>query len=198
MLKLTGLEQQIELPGQVERCAAEADSSGLYSVCVKLTGEDSTRQLEAFVLGLDAEIKAGSQPPERRQLTIVVVDDSPAQRELASAPFIELGDTVHIGTNGLEGLALCLQHKPDIVLSDVQMPKMDGWQLLRMIKSRQQLASTPVIFLTTLSSEEDRLRGYRLGVDDYIAKPYASSTLVEHVERAVQRTKVGAHSWAHA
>jgi CheY-like chemotaxis protein len=117
----------------------------------------------------------------------LIVDDSPAQARLASEPFRARGDEVFVADDGLAGLGMALKHLPDIILSDVQMPKADGWQLLRMIRARKQLSRTPVIFLTTLGSEEDRLKGYRLGVDDYLEKPYSQEVLVAHVERLLQR-----------
>jgi CheY-like chemotaxis protein len=82
-----------------------------------------------------------------------------------------------------------LSDPPDVILSDVQMPRMDGWQLLRMVRSRQQLSAVPLLFLTTLSGEQDRLRGYRLGVDDYIHKPYEPSEVVARTDRAVVRAE---------
>jgi CheY-like chemotaxis protein len=122
-------------------------------------------------------------------LSVVVVEDEPLQSEAAAEPFRSRGDRVRICRDGLEALASCLDDPPDVVLSDVQMPRMDGWQLLRMLRSRPALATVPVLFLTTLSSEQDRLRGYRLGVDDFIAKPYEPSELVARADRAVVRAE---------
>jgi CheY-like chemotaxis protein len=95
---------------------------------------------------------------------------------------------VQVAKDGLEGLGLCLKSPPDIILSDVQMPRMDGWQFLRMLRSRPTLKQVPVLFLTTLGTEEDRLRGYRLGVDDFLQKPYQPRDLLGRVDRAVMRS----------
>jgi DNA-binding LytR/AlgR family response regulator len=84
---------------------------------------------------------------------------------------------------------LALKEPPDVVLSDVNMPRMDGWQFLRMMRSRENLAGVPVIFLTTLSGEEERLKGYQLGVDDYVNKPYRSTELRARVDRLTARMR---------
>ncbi|HEX2731714.1 MAG TPA: response regulator [Polyangiaceae bacterium] len=153
-------------------------------------GSDSMQRLEEFILSGDvpAEPTRFSVVP-RRTLTIVVVDDSKFHAENAAAPFRARGDNVQMAENGLIGLGQCIKHMPDVILSDVQMPKVDGWQLLRMLRSRPQFADTPIIFLTTLDSEHDRLLGYRLGVDDYLNKPYAPEALIAAVDRAVRARK---------
>src|SRR5690606_15570882 len=77
----------------------------------------------------------------------------------------------------------------DVILSDVNMPVMDGWQFLRMIRSRPSIASVPVVFLTTLGGEAERLKGYQLGVDDYIPKPFDNQELTLRVARILGRSR---------
>jgi DNA-binding response OmpR family regulator len=193
-IQLADIGEGVEVPTIAEESVAVDGESERYSTRVRLD-EVALRSIEQFIVEADpsfSEQHATVRPP--RRLKVLIVDDSPKQMEHAAAPFIERGDEVITASDGLMGLALCLKHEPDIVLSDVQMPKADGWQLLRMIRARKQLATTPVIFLTTLSGEEDRLRGYRLGVDDYIAKPYPQDVLVRRVQRLLDRAQ-GALSW---
>ena len=147
------------------------------------------RRLEWFIVNCAPEPGQFGPDPQKRKLDIMIVEDDPLQSETTAAPFRNRGDTVRISQDGLQGLASCLERRPDVILSDVQMPKMDGWQFLRMVRSRPALATVPVLFLTTLSSEQDRLLGYRLGVDDYIAKPPKPSELVARVDRAVVRAE---------
>jgi DNA-binding response OmpR family regulator len=70
------------------------------------------------------------------------------------------------------------------------MPKMDGWQLVRLLRSKPQFAAVPLLFTTTLNGEADRLRGYRLGIDDYIAKPFRVAELRVRVERLLARSSL--------
>ena len=129
--------------------------------------------------------------PIRRSdaLSIIVVDDDDSYRELAAEPFRKRGDIVRTTSDGLEALAMCLKEPPDIMLSDVQMPRMDGWQLLRLIRARPSLASLPVVFLTMLNDDNERLLGYQLGVDGYIAKPYKPEELLIRVTQILRRAK---------
>lgn len=132
---------------------------------------------------------APSGPTRPDALDVVVVDDDARYRELAAEPFRSRGDVVRTYADGLEALSQCLQQPPDVILSDVTMPRMDGWQLLRLVRAREQTASIPVVFLTTLGGESERLLGYQLGVDAYIPKPYNPQEMLVRVHRIVQRSK---------
>ncbi len=193
IVKFEVVEQQatVSIPAVVTELT---EIAGGHTAQVSFDDGEAKKLLETFIVGADPSEVINQAEPQSRPLVIVVVDDSEAQREIASAPFLRRGDTVHIANDGLAGLALCLKCEPDVILSDVQMPKADGWQLLRMVRARPNLKHVPFIFLTTLSSEDNRLRGYRLGVDDYLAKPYSPEVLVARVDRVVQRHKVGMHS----
>jgi CheY-like chemotaxis protein len=122
-------------------------------------------------------------------LRVVVVDDDTRYREQAAEPFRKRGDSVLATADGLEALAACLKEPPDVILSDVQMPRMDGWQLLRLVRARPSLAAVPVIFLTSLGGESERLLGYQLGVDAYLPKPYDPDELLVRVHQIVRRAR---------
>ncbi|HET9932130.1 MAG TPA: response regulator [Polyangiaceae bacterium] len=167
-----------------------------FSIGVKFVDPngDFQQRIEWFILNSEPAERQFGQHPHRRQLKLVVADDDPLQAEATAKPFLGRGDNVLLAADGLEALGLCLKEKPDVLLTDVHMPKMDGWQLLRMVRARPQLAGIPVLFLTTLASESDHLLGYRLGVDDYLAKPCAPSALLERIDRAALRATQAARS----
>lgn len=131
----------------------------------------------------------GAAAAPRHPLSLVVVDDDESLRRPVVAALQARGDRVREAENGLEALSLCLKQVPDLVLSDVQMPKLDGWQLVRLLRSRSSLAQLPVILLTTLNDDDARLRGYQLGVDDYIGKPVRQEELLARVDRVVTRNR---------
>jgi uncharacterized protein (TIGR02266 family) len=131
-------------------------------------------------------------PP--RRLSVVIVDDDHGCRTLAAQPFRTRGDYVRVAPDGFEALAQCLKEPPDVIVSDVHMPRMDGWQLLRMCRARPTLSSVPFLFLTTLGGEQERLRGYQLGVDDYVSKPFRGKELQARVDRVVSRVQKASHS----
>lgn len=128
-------------------------------------------------------------PQTATPLEVVVVDDDPRWRALAAEPFLKRGDRVRECVDGLQALATCLQQPPDVILSDVQMPRMDGWQFLRTIRGNPAVASIPVVFLTSLDGDSDRLRGYQLGVDAYLPKPFQPDELLLRVHRLVRRAR---------
>lgn len=134
--------------------------------------------------------------PSARRLSVVIADDDHGCRTLAAAPFRQRGDYVRVAPDGFEALAQCLKETPDVIVSDVHMPRMDGWQLLRMCRARPTLSSVPFLFLTTLGGEQERLKGYQLGVDDYMPKPFRGKELQARVDRVVSRVQRSPHALA--
>ena len=148
--------------------------------------DDCRGRIERFIAEQPAKVSL-LPPPARRALNLLLVDDDPLSLEAAASCFRDRGDLVRKAANGLDALAACLKQPPDAILSDVQMPKMDGWQLVRMVRARPTLSSIPFIFFTTLGGEEERLRAYRLGVDDFLAKPCKAEVLRMRVDRMILR-----------
>jgi two-component system, OmpR family, response regulator len=151
-------------------------------------GDRATEQLSTYL-----REAITSAPPRREWITslgVLVVDDNDQYRTVAAEALRDAGFEVITASNGFEALSLALKHQPSAIVTDVTMPGMDGWQLLRMVRSRPTLRRTPVIFLTDLSSESERLRGYQLGVDDYVNKPFSSVELLARVERVLERARM--------
>jgi CheY-like chemotaxis protein len=178
----------VEIPCEIVDISREA-ATGKYTFGVKFIDPDETarKRLEWYILNSDPVPGQFGGVEHRCRLDVVIADDEPLQREAAARCFQERGDTVRMAGDGLAALSECLRKAPDLVLSDVQMPRMDGWQLLRMLRGRLALRNVPVVFLTSLASERDRLLGYRLGVDDYVSKPHVPADLLERADRAVVR-----------
>lgn len=98
------------------------------------------------------------------------------------------GFSVDTASDGEEAIALAERRAPDLLITDVMMPRMDGWALVRHLRARPDFNALPVIFLTALSSEDDRIRGFRLGADDYMAKPFRFEELDLRVTKTLRRT----------
>jgi uncharacterized protein (TIGR02266 family) len=124
-------------------------------------------------------------------LDVMVVDDNPRACDLLASVFLGRGDTVRKAANGIEALGLCLKRPPDVLLLDIEMPHMDGWQLLQIVRTRPSLSSIPVLFVTALCQLQERLRGYRLGVDDFIPKPWRAEEVLARVDRIVMGARQG-------
>jgi DNA-binding response OmpR family regulator len=130
-----------------------------------------------------------SPAPERRAVRVLVVDDDATLLRQTVAALRSEGYEVMEAGQGAEALSVALSERPGAILSDVTMPVMDGWQLLRMVRARPELEGIPVLFHTNLDSDSERLRGYTLGVDDYVDKPAQPQDLAERIERAVTRRR---------
>ena len=124
------------------------------------------------------------EPVPHRAASILVVDDALTVRELQRSIFENAGYRVRVAVNGEEALADISHERPDLVLTDVQMPRMDGFELTEAIRKQPSLASLPVIILTSRGSDEDRRRGLECGADGYIVKSgFDQSALLSAVER---------------
>ena len=124
---------------------------------------------------------------EPAQPKILVVEDDPASRDLVRRALSGRGFGILEAKDGIEALDLVVQTTPDLVVTDVNMPRMNGWDLVRRLRSRPATAFVPVIFLTAMDKEGDRIYGFRLGADDYLVKPFSPAELAVRAERHILR-----------
>lgn len=115
------------------------------------------------------------------QAEILVVEDSPTQAEKLKYVLEKNDLRVSIALSGKDALKLLKDHKPSIVISDVVMPEMDGYELCKHIKTDEKLKDIPVILLTALSDTKDVLRGLECGADNFITKPYDDGYLLSRI-----------------
>ncbi len=122
------------------------------------------------------------------KIKILVVDDESRMRKLVRDFLEREGYAVLEAGDGMEALDLFYEDKNiDLCILDVMMPKIDGWQVLREIRSQSRL---PVIMLTARSEERDELKGFEIGVDEYISKPFSPKILVARVGALLKRANV--------
>jgi DNA-binding response OmpR family regulator len=120
---------------------------------------------------------------------ILVVEDEQDLRELIVLELEEVGHTTFEAKNGLQGLEKLSQERPDLILSDITMPEMNGYQFFRSVREgHPEHDQTPFILLTALSARQDELKGLRLGVDDYLTKPIDFELLIARVEAGLRRS----------
>ncbi|HVK87887.1 MAG TPA: response regulator [Kofleriaceae bacterium] len=120
---------------------------------------------------------------------VLVADDDAWILRMVATVLEKRGYSVETAVDGEDALARALARAPDLLITDVMMPKVDGWSLVRQLRSHAELAMLPVIFLTALSSEDDRIRGFRLGADDYVTKPFRFEELDLRVAKTLRRTQ---------
>jgi two-component system, cell cycle response regulator len=117
----------------------------------------------------------------KSQLSVLIIEDHPDQRDLLAIVLQREGYKVVTAANGLEALEKLAQHEVHIALSDIMMPKMDGFELINKIRSNSALRHIYIILITARIQEGDRVRGLDLGADDYITKPFSFSELLARV-----------------
>lgn len=115
---------------------------------------------------------------------ILIVDDDATLLRFLSEYLVREGFEVTGADRGAKALKLFYQERPDIVVLDLMMPGMDGWEVCARLR---ELADTPIILLTAKASEADKLRGFRLGVDDYVVKPFSLAELAARIGAVLAR-----------
>ena len=120
---------------------------------------------------------------EQRTPTIMVVDDSVTVRKVTSRFLNRAGFVVHTARDGVEALRLVHESQPDLMLVDVEMPRMDGFELLSILKSNETFKDIPVVLITSGTGEKHKQRGLSLGADNYFGKPYREDELLEEINR---------------
>lgn len=118
---------------------------------------------------------------------LLVVDDEPALREMLQDILSEKGFSVVTAADGGEGLKKIYEENPDLIILDCSMPVLTGYELLERMRTDPMLINKPVVMLTVNSSERDQIKGLRLGVDDYITKPFKTSILIARINSILER-----------
>jgi two-component system, OmpR family, copper resistance phosphate regulon response regulator CusR len=119
---------------------------------------------------------------------ILIVEDEKKTAAFICRGLTEDNFTVDTVENGRDGLELAMTREYDLIILDVMLPGMDGWEVLKRLRDRGK--ETPVIMLTVLNGVDDRIKGLKLGADDYLAKPFAFSELLARIHTILRRGPV--------
>lgn len=122
---------------------------------------------------------------DARDMTILIVDDEPRIRDLVRMNLELEHYRVEEASNGIEALEKVRDILPDLIILDVSMPEMDGFETLRHLR---EVSTVPVIMLTVRQSEADKIRGLDLGADDYLAKPFSPPELLSRIRALLRRS----------
>lgn len=121
--------------------------------------------------------------------SILLIEDNPEILE-NTAEILELaGYRVLTATDGREGVEKAIAHHPDLIISDIMMPALDGFGVLHLVQKNQELADTPFIFLTAKTERSDFRKGMEMGADDYITKPFSDTELLNAVESRLKKAE---------
>lgn len=118
--------------------------------------------------------------------TILIVEDSATTRALIRAVIDELGDVETVeASSGFEALKMLPQQEYDLIITDINMPDINGLELISFVRNNPRYAHLPIIIVSTERSEEDKKRGMALGATSYVAKPFKSGELQEIIKKTI-------------
>ena len=123
------------------------------------------------------------------QKKILVVDDEPYIVKAIRYYLEDENYEILTAEEGIEAIDLAEQHQPDLIILDVMMPGMDGFEVCRELRSRSRTRLIPIIFLTARESVEDKVMGFDLGADDYITKPFNNRELLARIKSRIRRSE---------
>ena len=126
-------------------------------------------------------------PAAEQALTALVVDDSITVRRVTQRLLERRGMRVLTARDGLDAISVLQEHEPDIILLDIEMPRMDGYQFATHVRNDPRFANLPIIMITSRSGEKHRAKAIEVGVNDYLGKPYRESQLVDAIEAQLGR-----------
>lgn len=118
---------------------------------------------------------------------ILVIDDDLNLGQAIKLTFARVGAEVFTAVDGRDGLRQFYEHRPDLVILDVRMPDIDGWETCRQIRL---LSNVPIIMLTTMDKDEDVLRGFDFGADDFVTKPFSREVLLARARAVLRRVEL--------
>jgi len=120
---------------------------------------------------------------------ILVVDDEKELVKLITFNLVIAGYDVFSAKNGIEALEISEQENPDLIILDIMLPRIDGWEVCKRLKQNPRTSNIPIIMLSALSEVDDKLKGFDLGTDDYVTKPFSPRELVVRVKRVLARSE---------
>ncbi|MET0656693.1 MAG: response regulator, partial [Steroidobacteraceae bacterium] len=130
-----------------------------------------------------------TQPAQERRTLALVVDDSITVRRVTQRLLERNGMRVMTAKDGVDAWTLLQDHVPDVILLDIEMPRMDGYELAAQVRSDERLSQVPIVMITSRVGEKHRARAIELGVNDYLGKPYQENQLLDAIEPLVHKRR---------
>ena len=122
---------------------------------------------------------------------ILIIEDDPATQRLVNYSLKQEGYQIITASNGLEGIRKALGELPDLIILDVMLPGMDGFEICYRLRSEPSTANLPILMFSAKAQEIDKDTGIKVGADDYLTKPSAPADIVNHVGRLLAKKKSG-------
>src|SRR4026209_999786 len=120
---------------------------------------------------------------------ILIIDDEPINHQLVARELMPLQCELHYAENGKSGISQARALKPDMIITDVMMPDITGYEVTRLLRREPQFAATPILVLTAQSGLQDKLKSFEAGADDHLIKPFEPAELVFRVTSLLRRVE---------
>lgn len=162
--------------------------------------DDSSKQQSADSLNQQAAVPVDQQSGVHQFVdkSILVVEDNEGFRQYLVKELSHIYNKVLMVEDGLQGAMMAEEHNPDLIITDVMMPRMSGTEMCRRIKENLQTSHIPVILLTAWSTDEGRAEGYKVGADAYIAKPFDMDVLLARISNLLEKQEKRMHDFSHS
>jgi len=135
-------------------------------------------------------VQPGAAPAGRQRLgRVLLVEDEGDVAELIRYNLTKEGYDVVLTSNGNDALRLAREHRPDVLLLDIMVPQLNGWEVCRRLKKDPELAAIPVIMVSGRVEEGDKVLGFEVGADDYVTKPFSPRELIARIRAVLRRTR---------
>jgi len=121
---------------------------------------------------------------------VLVIDDEPLNHQLVAHALVSLQCEMHFAENGKNGISQARSLKPDVIITDVMMPDITGYEVTRILRREPQFAATPILVLTAQSGLQDKLKSFEVGADDHLTKPFEAAELAVRVASLLRRAEV--------
>ena len=138
---------------------------------------------------IDKQSETGLKPKGSFSATILVVEDNRDMRDYIVSLLNEKNISVETASNGKEGRKQLSIIEPDLIISDIMMPQMDGFEFVRMVRQQPQYQFTPIILISAKAEEEARIYGYKIGISDYLVKPFSETELKARVQNLLEQKR---------
>src|SRR5688572_27038132 len=129
---------------------------------------------------------------------VLFIDDEPINHQLVAHALEPLKCELHYAENGKDGVAKARNIKPDVIITDVMMPEINGYEVTRLLRRESQFSSIPILVLTAQSGLQDKLKSFEAGADDHLTKPFEAAELVARVTSLLRRAELAKSSRAEA
>lgn len=160
------------------------DLNGLLGAAIIGSGEVVPILDLPYLIGRRPSVQKQSKTePETTKLSVLIVDDSPSVRHMTSKVLTKAGIEVFTARDGVEAMDLLLATRrlPEVVITDIEMPRMDGYDLVASMQANEHLRELPVIVITSRTGEKHRVKAFETGISEYLSKPFEDAVLLETV-----------------